>query len=267
MKNSKPKVLILEDEPLSRLNLAESLRSSGFRVTIAAANSEEAIASMRIDPPDIAVLDIQLEDSLLDGIQTARVIKETLNIPIIFLTGVVDMALVERAKEVRPAYYLFKPSTPLQLDVALDMALENFIKEQEAQPYHSLEGHSAVAEKIYLMKNRIFIKKKGKYNRVYTEDILWIKASNSSTIIETKEEKFVISANLKQFQQQITHPSLVKIHRSHLVNIEHIEAFNEGYVFIRRQEIQEKLAIGQSYREGLDKLFVRLRSGGAEVVE
>jgi CheY-like chemotaxis protein len=84
MKNSKPKVLILEDEPLSRLNLAESLRSSGFRVTIAAANSEEAIASMRIDPPDIAVLDIQLEDSLLDGIQTARVIKETLNIPIIF---------------------------------------------------------------------------------------------------------------------------------------------------------------------------------------
>jgi two-component system, response regulator PdtaR len=262
MNNSKPKVLILEDEPLSRLNLTELLRSSGFRVTIAAANSEEAIASMRIDPPDIAVLDIQLEDSLLDGIQTARVIKETLDIPIIFLTGVVDLALVERAKEVRPAYYLFKPSTPLQLDVALDMALENFMKEQEAQPYHSLEGHSAVAEKIYLMKNRIFIKKRGKFNRVYTEDILWVKASNSSTIIETKEEKFVISANLKQFQQQIAHPSLVKIHRSHLVNIEHVEAFDEAYAYVRRQGIEEKLAIGQSYREGLDKLFVRLRSGG-----
>ena len=261
MNANQPKVLILEDDPLMRLDLEESLRARGFQVTRAAANSEEAIASLKTDPPDIAILDIDLKDSLLDGIQTARIMKEHLQIPIIFLTAIVDAGVVERAKETNPAYYLIKPSSPLQLDIAIDMALENFWKEKEAQVYHSLHAHTSRPGTVHPVKNALFVKNKGKYQRVLVDQIYWIEAANSSIIIETEIGKFVLSANLKNFQKQFNHPSLVKIHRSYIVNIEKIFAFDDTSVQLLMDTQKVNLPMGQSYKEDFDRIVVKLRSG------
>lgn len=261
MNINRPKVLILEDDPFMRLDLEESLQVSGFQVTKAASNSEEAIVSLKADPPDIAILDIELKGSLLDGIQTARIIKEHLQIPIIFLTAIVDEKVVQRAKEVSPAYYLIKPTSPLQLDIAIDMALENFWKEHDAQPYHSLEAHSSRPNIVHPVKNTLFVKNKGKYQRVLVDQIYWIEAANSSIIIETDVGKFVLSANLKNFQKQFNHPSLVKIHRSYIVNIEKICAFDDTSVQLQAGNQKVDLPIGQSYKEDFEHLVVKLRSG------
>jgi DNA-binding LytR/AlgR family response regulator len=262
MSTNQPKVLILEDDPMMRLDLEESLRFRGFQVTRAAANSEQAIASLKTDPPDIAILDIDLKDSLLDGIQTARIIKEHHPIPIIFLTAIVDAGVMQRAKEINPAYYLIKPSSPLQLDIAIDMALENYWKEKEAQVYHSLEAHSYRHQTVYPIKNALFVKNKGKYQRINVDQIYYVEASNSSIMIETEIGKFVISANLKNFQKQFTHPSLVKIHRSYIINMEKVNSFDESEVYLVNGSQRMKLPIGQSYKEDFERLVFKLRSGG-----
>jgi two-component system, response regulator PdtaR len=261
MRTSEPKVLILEDDPLIRMDLEESLRASGFQVTVAAANSEQAIASLKTSTPDIAILDIELKDSLLDGIQTARIIKEHSHIPIIFLTAIVDVPVVERAKEINPAYYLIKPCSPLQLDVALDMALENFWKEKEARVYHSLETHASRPNTVYPIRNALFVKNRGRYQRIFVDQIYWIEAANSSIIIETEVGKFVISANLKNFQRQFNHQTLVKIHRSYIINIDKVCTFDDSTVQLTAGQQKVSLPIGQSYKQNFEGVVVKLRSG------
>jgi CheY-like chemotaxis protein len=84
---SGPKIMIVEDEFLIRLTLAEALTDEGFEV-VEAANGDEALSALR-DNPGIALLltDIQLPGQL-DGVALARAARQHLpRIPVIFMTG------------------------------------------------------------------------------------------------------------------------------------------------------------------------------------
>lgn len=261
MTSKRLKILILEDDEILKMGLEEVLLEKGFEITKAASNSEEAIASFKSDRPDIAILDIHLERSLLDGIQTGMILNELGRVPIIFLTGLADEAIRERAKGVRPAYYLIKPCSPTQLEVAIDMALENHYMQRDASIHHSLKAHAIQEESIYPISDAFFLKNKGKYIRIYVDQILWIEAANSSVIIESDIGKFVFSANLKSFHNQFNHPSLIKIHRSYLVNKEKVSAFDDSSVQIMHQSRLINLPIGQSYKDDINQAFIRLRTG------
>jgi DNA-binding response OmpR family regulator len=77
-------ILLVDDDALLRRSLAFNLQQAGFS-TIAAASAEDALAMVRQDPPDLVILDIGLPG--MDGLDALRHFRESMSVPIIFLTA------------------------------------------------------------------------------------------------------------------------------------------------------------------------------------
>jgi len=102
-------ILIVEDEGLIALHLMETLINAGYRVFEPVATGEEVFKLLEVSPqPDLILMDITL-DGILDGIETARLIMQQYQIPVIFLTAHSNGSVVTKAKEVSPQGYILKP--------------------------------------------------------------------------------------------------------------------------------------------------------------
>ena len=118
------RIMILEDEGLIALHIEEVLAHAGFEIVDLFACGEDALAYLATSPaPDIILMDIGLAGTL-NGIETARHIREKADIPVIFLTAYNDQSHLAEAAEVSPDGYLTKPFTPHDLINAVKAALE-----------------------------------------------------------------------------------------------------------------------------------------------
>lgn len=106
----KKKVLIVEDEPLIGMMLAENVRDLGGQVSRIVTNGDAAMRAVEQERPDAILMDINIEGPL-DGIETAKAIMVGQEIPILFFTGYQDPALIQRASSVSPVGIVDKLDT------------------------------------------------------------------------------------------------------------------------------------------------------------
>jgi two-component system cell cycle sensor histidine kinase/response regulator CckA len=119
-----PSVLIVEDERLVARELGMRLEEHGYRVTARVAAADEALRAASEQVPDLVLMDIRLEGER-DGIETAELLHQRFDVPVIFLTAHSDDATVDRAKRSGAAGYLIKPPKERELLVAIEVALHN----------------------------------------------------------------------------------------------------------------------------------------------
>jgi len=115
-------VLIVEDEAILAAHLASKVKLLGYRVIGPVSTGEEALDLLRVDAPNIALLDIRL-DGRLDGIETAARLKQIRDIPVIFLTAHSDQETLKRASTVGPFGYILKPFEERDLATQLEVTL------------------------------------------------------------------------------------------------------------------------------------------------
>jgi DNA-binding NarL/FixJ family response regulator len=72
--------------------------------------------------PDTVLMDISVKGDM-DGIETAKIIKEKFNTPIIFLTASSDDKTLSRVIPFQPAQYILKPFNDDDLWIALWLSL------------------------------------------------------------------------------------------------------------------------------------------------
>lgn len=118
----KAKILVVEDEWIIANDIKDSLVDMGYRVTAIASSGEEAMARAKEEAPDLMLMDIVLKGDMT-GIDTARAIRKSLDIPVIFLTAYDNQFMVDQAKQIPNSGYLLKPFKDRELDIAIDMAL------------------------------------------------------------------------------------------------------------------------------------------------
>ncbi|CAD6534213.1 Sensor histidine kinase RcsC [Paraburkholderia hiiakae] len=120
------RILIVEDDRIVARDIAQQLSRSGYRVVGSTVSGEEALAvvsQLQGDaPPDLVLMDVRLEGKL-DGIDTARRIREACDVPIVFLTAYADDETVQRATAAEPFGYVLKPFDDVQLRTVVEMAL------------------------------------------------------------------------------------------------------------------------------------------------
>lgn len=116
-------ILIVEDDPITARYLELGLKRMGYANTRIAGSSETALDLVREEAPDLALMDIQIEGGR-DGIDTARVLRERFDVPVIFLTGLADEPTMERARDADPLGYLVKPVKAEDLRAALKAAFQ-----------------------------------------------------------------------------------------------------------------------------------------------
>ena len=121
---SEIKVLIVEDEPIVANDIAATLQGIDYTVCGIAYSPAKAKHLLGTQRPDIVLLDINLGTET-DGIQLGQLIRETWQIPFIYLTSYADKATVNRAKSTLPMGYLVKPYDEKDLFASLEIALYN----------------------------------------------------------------------------------------------------------------------------------------------
>ncbi len=148
----KSKILIVEDEVIIAMEIADRLGSMGYEVLRIVANGNDAINVALQEKPDLILMDIMIQGDI-DGIETATKIKSVSNIPVIYLTANADEATLQRAKVSDAFGYLIKPFEERELSTTIEMALykhkmEAKLKANEEQ-FRSIFENSTIG--IYRM--------------------------------------------------------------------------------------------------------------------
>jgi chemotaxis response regulator CheB len=124
----RPKILVVEDEPLAAQNLQERLNELSYQVCDSVRSGEDAIAAAMENVPDLILMDIRLE-SKMSGIDAARQIWEKLQTPVVFVTAHADLATLAAVKSTENYGYLVKPFHLASVQVAVELALDRRDKE------------------------------------------------------------------------------------------------------------------------------------------
>ena len=114
------KIFLLEDDLTIAKNLILLLRSEGFTVTHAPTR-REAFAALAGSRFDLALIDISLPDG--NGFTVCTEIKESQDIPVIFLTASGDEASVVTGLNMGADDYITKPFRPRELVARIKTAL------------------------------------------------------------------------------------------------------------------------------------------------
>ena len=118
------KILVADDELLVVQGIMGLLKTLGFEIIGPCKNGEEAIALVREDRPDMALLDIQMP--IMDGMQAAQIIFHEYDIPVVMLTAYSDDTFLRNSIAAGVFGYLLKPASKEQLSAGLSVAWKRY---------------------------------------------------------------------------------------------------------------------------------------------
>jgi len=130
------RVLIVEDEAITAIDVERTLKKMGYRVCGRAGSGEEAIRLVREEKPDLILMDIHLRGSY-DGVNTAEHIRTELDIPVVYVTASYEDAVLERAKQTGLYGYVVKPFREVELHMAIELALYKHQTDKKLKEYAS----------------------------------------------------------------------------------------------------------------------------------
>jgi PAS domain S-box-containing protein len=196
----KSRILIVEDEKIIAKDLELRLLGMNYEVAASVSSGKEALAVVRQEPVDLILMDIMI-DGDIDGIETAELIHQQKDVPVIYLTAYADEKTFERARLSDPFGYLLKPFQERDLDLTIRTVLQKFsyekqIKNSETR-YRSLFEQSMDAIVVFddegnlkdanLVACDLFSVPEGK-----------LSGFNISRLVQPKE-RMLLQANLRNF--------------------------------------------------------------------
>jgi len=125
---SEAKILIVEDEAVTGMDIRKSLVEMGYSVVAVATTGELAVRKAAELHPDLILMDIMLAGRM-NGIEAADKIRRHCHIPVVYLTAYSDDTFLAKAKLTEPFGYILKPFRELELKTTIEMALYKYTME------------------------------------------------------------------------------------------------------------------------------------------
>ncbi|MDF0489101.1 response regulator [Sphingomonas sp. H39-1-10] len=119
-KQTRSRVLIIEDEPIIAMDIETIVRDLGHDVTGVAVTRDEAVALAMEDRPGLVLADIQLADDS-SGIDAVKDILAEFSVPVIFITAFPERLLTGERPE--PTFLITKPFQRSTVKAAISQAL------------------------------------------------------------------------------------------------------------------------------------------------
>lgn len=227
--------IIVDDEPLAREGLLTALQNM-TDITVAGSfnSARKAARYMEENPVDLLFLDIQMPG--MNGLEFAgSVPKDTL---VIFTTAYSQYAL--ESYEVEALDYLLKPIPTERLEKAVGKAL---IYQRLLQ----LHGTTERMEKDFML-----IKADRRYHKIIFNNILYIEGLKDYVIIYTEAGKIATAMNLKTVHRHLNSEVFCRVSKSYLVNLDHIDSFDNHTIYIRQAEVP----VGDIYRKSFLDVYL-----------
>ncbi|MTI21969.1 response regulator transcription factor [Fulvivirga sp. RKSG066] len=223
------KVLIVEDELIIAEDLKSILLELGHEVCGLAISAREALVLLETHSPDLVLLDIQIKGGM-DGIDLASEIRAQYKTPFVYLTSHADPTTLQRAKETNPYGYLVKPYQEKDINATIEIAINNFMKENEAKTQSSIDSGLVVNDSLFVRNGGMLVKLK--FN-----DIAYIEADGNYSNIFASDKKYVVRYILKDLESKLTDYQFARVHKSFLINLNAIEAIDSTEVHVGNKKI------------------------------
>jgi two-component system LytT family response regulator len=193
------KILIVDDEALALSRLKRMLTSLGYEEITEADTPAKALALLKEQRFDLALLDINMPES--SGLELGYEMRYHQNeLSIIYQTAYDEHAL--KAFDIGAVGYLVKPFSIEQLESTIQR-----VKLEEKKP-EEFRIMSKAGENYYLLK---------------PEDIYYIKADLSEVMIRSQKGFSYYAQKISDLEKKLEKHDFVRIHRSYLLNINKIK--------------------------------------------
>lgn len=122
MEKEKLKIVVVDDEPIIRIDIKNMLTNAGYQIVGEGSNGFDAIELSKKFYPDVILMDIKMDD--MDGLSAARIIAEECpDTAIIMLTAYSKIEYIDKAKETKISSYLPKPINEKLLVPNIELAV------------------------------------------------------------------------------------------------------------------------------------------------
>jgi len=245
----KIRAMVVDDEPLAR-DVLRMMLAEHDRVELVAEcrGGLEAIEQIEKDPPDLLFLDVQMPE--IDGFAVLETVGLE-KVPIlIFVTAYDRYAL--KAFEAHALDYLLKPFTKERLERTLHRAWMRWQQESSSHLQTELAaamrqiraGNPKASTRLVLRTGtKLIVLDQGEIDRV--------EAAGDYVEVHKGSQTYLVHQPLATMLARLDPDRFVRIHRSHIVNLERIRTlepiFNGDYQLLLRDGTQLKLS--RTYRE------------------
>lgn len=224
---------IIVEDMLDALQLLKSdleNKHPEIEIIATAQSVVEAAKVLRKKEPDILLLDIMLGDGT--GFDILEIFPD-LKSKIIFVTASDEFAI--RAFKFAAIDYVLKPYSHEDLELAINRAKEQIQPNKERLTILK-DTLSAPEQK----PNKISLHTLDKIIIVSLDDIIRCESDSNNTIFYLQDKrKIFVTKTLKYFSDMLKNYDFLRIHQSHLVNLQCISAFiktDGGYLMLKNGE-------------------------------
>jgi two-component system LytT family response regulator len=226
------KIFIAEDEGNTLNGIIQIVKNyipetvvSGHAKTVS-----DAVLFLSQNSIDLALLDINFPDG--KGFDILKNLN-TINFKIIFITAFEKYAL--QAIKFSASDYLLKPINPKELIEAV----------HKIQKERIIDSDTMVQLKTLLSNmndkesgiKKIVLKTQERIHVINTSEIIRCESDGSyTTFFLVSEKKIIVSKSLSEYEELLIDYNFLRVHKSHLVNIEYIESFEKssgGYLVMK----------------------------------
>lgn len=238
------KVLIVDDEFHARKLLSEYVSKLPFlELAGTGANVFEAIDILRKEKIDILLSDIQMPE--ITGLEFARSLK---NPPAVIFTTAYSEYAVE-SYELDVVDYLLKPIAFPRFLQAINKIIERRGSDVVKMPVtNDAKPQTAEPE-----EDHIVVKSGYKIYKINHSDLLYIEGQREYVTFHITKQRITTLVSLRDLEEKLPPSRFIRIHKSYIVSIKHIELIDKNILHIAGQ----KLPIGGSYKDNLMKIFER----------
>jgi two-component system, LytTR family, response regulator len=255
------RAIIADDEPLARQSVRRFLRGHDVSVVEECRDGGTTIAAIRRHAPDLLFLDMEMPDA--KGLSALAALGEK-NIPVsIVITAHTHYAV--EAYDINIADYILKPFGKERFEKALARALSR-LSDVSPAASNSPEVSSAVDIRVdelleqlrNLQQSRIPIPiKSGSIVLIKPSDVECVEAEENSLVIRCGTRIYEIRETLSRFHKRLNPSVFYRIHRSTVVNINHIREIRpwfHGYHIVILNSGRE-LRMSRYQSESVDRLI------------
>lgn len=242
------KAVIIEDEALGRSTLRAYLTKYCPEVRLLA-EAENIIEGRKIidqHNPDLVFLDIEMPYGT--GFDLLEQFDE-LPFHVIFITAYSQYAI--QALNLSAAYYILKPISIEELEVAVQKVSDRL---QEPSP---MQFKEALLDNLRdKQQQKIVIPTMDGFELMLVRDIIRLEAADNYARIISRDKKIIVSKTLKYFAEILEPLNFIRVHKSHLINVNEVTKFKKGKPAMIELSNGDSVPLSAGRRELFLKQFV-----------
>lgn len=215
------KCLVVDDEPMAREGMVDLISKVDFlNLMGTCASAMEAKSFMDNTPVDVIFLDINMP--YLSGLDFLESLEES---PLIILTTAYPQYALDGYR-FQVVDYLLKP-------IGFKRFYQAALNAQQTFRLHELAQKEGNNNK----KSVLYIKQGDAYQRIVLEDILYIEGMQNYVKIHFPGETKIILQTITSLEEMLPKDDFFRIHKSFLVNVNHIDSIDGGRIFLNKHEL------------------------------